>query len=54
MFLCSNCVREKHRRRVLGKIFRPKRVGVTEGWRRLHGEERHDLYCSLNIIWGIN
>jgi hypothetical protein len=35
--------------RVLRKIFGPKRDQVTE-WRRLHSEELHDLYFSLNII----
>jgi hypothetical protein len=39
--------------RVLGKIFGPKRDGVTGEWRRLHYEERYDLYCSPNIIWEI-
>jgi hypothetical protein len=35
--------------RVLRRIFRPKRVKVTEEWRKLHNEELHDLYSSQNI-----
>jgi hypothetical protein len=36
--------------RVLRRIFGPKRDGVTGGWRKLHNEELHNLYSSLNII----
>jgi hypothetical protein len=36
--------------RVLRRIFRPKRDEVTEGWRKLHNEELHNLYSSLDII----
>jgi hypothetical protein len=36
--------------RVLRRMFGPKRVGVTGGWRKLHKEELHDLYSSLSII----
>jgi hypothetical protein len=35
---------------VLQKIFAPKREEVTGGWRKLHNEELHSLYSSLNII----
>jgi hypothetical protein len=43
-------LREEHRlrvfeNRVLGRIFGPKR-----DWRKLHNEELHNLYFSLNII----
>jgi len=31
-------------------IFGSKRDEVTEEWRRLHNEERNDLYYSRNII----
>jgi hypothetical protein len=34
---------------VLRRIFGPKRDGVTGGWRKLHNEELHDLYCSASI-----
>jgi hypothetical protein len=36
--------------RVLRRIFGPKRDEVTEGWRKLHNEELHDLYSSPIII----
>jgi hypothetical protein len=32
------------------RIFGPKRDGVTEGWRKLHNEELHNLYSSPSII----
>jgi hypothetical protein len=35
--------------RVLRKIFRPKRE-EDGSWRKLHNDELHDLYSSLNII----
>jgi hypothetical protein len=31
-------------------IFGPKRDEVTGEWRKLHNEELHDLYCSLNTV----
>jgi hypothetical protein len=36
--------------RVLRRIFGPKRDEVTGGWRKLHNEELHNLYCSSSII----
>jgi hypothetical protein len=36
--------------RVLKRIFGTKRDEVTGGWRKLHNEELHDLYCSASII----
>jgi hypothetical protein len=36
--------------RVLRRIFRPKRDGVTGGWRKLHNEELQNLYSSPSII----
>jgi hypothetical protein len=36
--------------RVLRRIFRSKRNEVTGEWRKLHSEELHILYSSLNII----
>jgi hypothetical protein len=50
-------LREEHRlrvfeNRVLRKIFGPKRDEVTGEWRRLHNEERNDLYSSPNMISG--
>jgi hypothetical protein len=35
--------------RVLKRKFRPKRVQVTEEWRKLHNKELHTLYSSQNI-----
>jgi hypothetical protein len=35
---------------VLRKIFGLKRDEVTGGWRKLHNEELHYLYPSLNAI----
>jgi hypothetical protein len=36
--------------KVLRRIFGSKRDGVTEGWRKLHNEELHNLYSSPSII----
>jgi len=36
--------------RVLRRIFEPKRDKVTGEWRKLHNEERNDLYSSPNIV----
>jgi hypothetical protein len=36
--------------RVLRRISEPKRDEVSEGWRKLHNEEFHSLYCSPNNI----
>jgi hypothetical protein len=36
--------------RVLRRIFGPKRDGMTEGWRKLHNEELHNLYSSPSMI----
>jgi hypothetical protein len=36
--------------RVQRKIFGPKEDEVTREWRKLHNEERNDLYCSLNFV----
>jgi hypothetical protein len=46
---------EEHRlrvfdNRVLRRIFGPKRDEVIGGWRKLHNEELHNLYCSPSII----
>jgi hypothetical protein len=31
-------------------MFGPKRVEVIRGWRKLHNEELHNLYCSPSMI----
>jgi hypothetical protein len=51
----SQTLKEEHglrvfENRVLRIIFRPRRVEVTGGWRKLHNEELHDLYSSSSII----
>jgi hypothetical protein len=48
-------LREERKRRVfenmgLWRIFGPRRDEVTGEWRRLHNEERRDLYSSPNIV----
>jgi hypothetical protein len=35
---------------VLRRIFGPKRDEVIGGWRKLHNEELHNLYCSPSTI----
>jgi hypothetical protein len=35
---------------VLGRIFGPKRDEIIGGWRKVHNDELHNLYCSPNII----
>jgi hypothetical protein len=36
--------------RVLRRIFGLKRDEVVGGWRKLHNEELHNLYCSPSIV----
>jgi hypothetical protein len=48
-------LREEYRlrvfeKRVLRRIFGPKRDKVTGDWRKLHNEELRNLYSSSNII----
>jgi hypothetical protein len=37
-------------KRMLRRIFGPKRDEVTGGWRKLHNEELHNWYSSPSII----
>jgi hypothetical protein len=51
----SFTLREEHRlrvfeNRVVRRIFGSKRDKVTGDLRKLHDEELHGLYCSINII----
>jgi hypothetical protein len=51
----SLTLREEHRlrkfeNRVLRRTFGPSRDDVTGDWRKLHNEELHNVYSSLNII----
>jgi PAS domain-containing protein len=36
--------------RALRRIFGTKRDEVIGGWRKMHNEELHNLYCSPSII----
>jgi uncharacterized membrane protein len=38
-------------RRVLRRIFGPKRDEVTGEWRKVHNEQLNNLYSSPNIVW---
>jgi hypothetical protein len=37
-------------KRVLRRIFGPKKDEVTEDWRKLRNEELHNMYSSPNVI----
>jgi len=39
-----------YEKKVLRRIFGPRRDEVTGEWRRLHNEERNNLYSSPNIV----
>jgi hypothetical protein len=38
------------KKRMLRRIFGPKRAEAKGGWRKLHNEELHDLCTSPSII----
>jgi hypothetical protein len=38
---------------LLRRIFGPKRDELTGEWRKLHNEERNNLYISPSIVWVI-
>jgi hypothetical protein len=46
----SLTLREKHKLRVLRRIFGTRIDEVTGGWRKLHNEELHNLYSSPSTI----
>jgi hypothetical protein len=51
----SLTLRDEHRlrvfeKRVLRRIFGPKKDEITGGWRKRHNEELHNLYYSSSII----
>jgi len=37
-------------KRVLRRVFGPRRDKVTGEWKKLHNEELNHLYCSPNIV----
>jgi hypothetical protein len=37
-------------KRMLRRIFGPKRDELTGEWRKLYNQDLHDLYCSPNIV----
>jgi hypothetical protein len=58
LYGCENwalTLRKEHRlrvfeKRVLRRIYEPKRDEATGKWRKLHSEELHNLYSSPNVI----
>jgi hypothetical protein len=51
---CHLSVREKVKLRVFEtkrpkRTFEHKKQGVTGGWREMHEEDLHELYCSLLV-----
>jgi hypothetical protein len=46
----SHCWRRVFKNSVLKRIFGPMRGEMLGSQRRLHSEELHNLYASLNII----
>jgi len=51
--LREECGLRVFEKRVLRKIFGPKRDEITQEWKKLHKEELNDLYSSPNIVWVI-
>ena len=51
--LREECRLRMFENRVLRRIFGPKRVEARREWRKVHNEERNDLYSSPNINWVI-
>jgi hypothetical protein len=49
--LRENCRFRVLEKRVLRRLFGPKRDKVTGKWRKLHIEELNDLYSSSSITW---
>ena len=48
--LREECRLRVFEKRVLSRIFGPKRDVVIRKWRKLYNEELNDLYCSPNIV----
>jgi hypothetical protein len=58
LYVCETLLltlREEHRLKVcentvIRRILGPQRDEIIGGWRKLHNEELHKLYCSPSII----
>jgi hypothetical protein len=48
--LVSDVKRTLTEKRVLRRIFGPKRDEIVGGWRKWHDEELHNLHPSPNIV----
>jgi hypothetical protein len=48
--LREECRLRVFEKRVLRRMFGPKRDELTGKWRKPHNEELNDLYCSHNIV----
>jgi len=46
----QNCIPEDIKNRVLRRISGPNMEKVMGRWRRLHNEEIHNVFASINII----
>jgi hypothetical protein len=46
-------LREERRRKVLRRIFGPRKEEIRKEWRELHNEELNHLYSLPNIVWVI-
>ena len=51
--LREECRLKVFKKRMLRRIFGPKRNEMAGEWKKLHNEELNDLYSSPNIVWAI-
>jgi hypothetical protein len=50
LFVFLSAVYKRKDYKYARKIFGPKRDEMIGGWRKLHNEELHNLYCSPSLI----
>jgi hypothetical protein len=50
LYGCETLFLRAFEKRVLRRIFGPKRNEETGGWRKMHYKELHDLYSSPSVI----